>query len=234
MIFSRRKRHSECSGVPWAPGCGIEAGVGPIGPAAPNRKPNLRGSSVVSGTSKEGELKLTGVARASLEELLTDYRDFLRTRNMHLWDKDNKEKASALITDFTEWMFRYKDELTALQIFYNQPFRRRELTFRMIQELLEKLMTDKPSLSPMNVWRAYETLENTSGKPLKDLTALVSLIRRVYGIDETLTSYDKTIDKNFKEWMFRKNAGQHNRFTPEQMNWLYMIKDYVTSSERKG
>lgn len=146
------------------------------------------------------------------------------------WDKDNKEKASALITDFTEWMFRYKDELTALQIFYNQPYRRRELTFRMIQELLEKLITDKPSLSPMNVWRAYETLENTSGKPLKDLTALVSLIRKVSGIDETLTSYDKTIDKNFKEWMFRKNAGQHNRFTPEQMNWLYMIKDYVTSS----
>jgi type I restriction enzyme R subunit len=146
------------------------------------------------------------------------------------WDKDNKEKASALITDFTEWMFRYKDELTALQIFYNQPYRRRELTFKMIQELLEKLITDKPSLSPMNVWRAYETLENTSGKPLKDLTALVSLIRKVSGIDETLTSYDKTIDKNFKEWMFRKNAGQHNRFTPEQMNWLYMIKDYVTSS----
>ena len=52
---------------------------------------NIVEGSMVSGTSKEGELKLTGVARASLEELLTDYRDFLRTRNMHLWEKDSKE-----------------------------------------------------------------------------------------------------------------------------------------------
>ena len=59
--------------------------------AARSGKQNIVEGSVVSGTSKEGELKLTGVARASLEELLTDYRDFLRTRNMHLWDKDNKE-----------------------------------------------------------------------------------------------------------------------------------------------
>ncbi|HOO99259.1 MAG TPA: four helix bundle suffix domain-containing protein [Bacteroidales bacterium] len=54
-------------------------------------KQNIVEGSMVSGTSKEGELKLTGVARASLEELLTDYRDFLRTRNMHLWEKDSKE-----------------------------------------------------------------------------------------------------------------------------------------------
>lgn len=59
--------------------------------AARSGKQNIVEGSMVSGTSKEGELKLTGVARASLEELLTDYRDFLRTRNMHLWDKESKE-----------------------------------------------------------------------------------------------------------------------------------------------
>ena len=45
---------------------------------------------MASGTSKETEIKLTNVARASLEELLTDYRDFLRVRP-RLWDKDSKE-----------------------------------------------------------------------------------------------------------------------------------------------
>ena len=145
------------------------------------------------------------------------------------WDEENKVKASALITDFTDWMFQRKDELTALQIFYNQPYRRRELTFKMIQELLEILITDKPALSPMNVWRAFETLEKTTGKPLKDLTALVSLIRRVSGIDKTLTSYDKTVDKNFQEWVFKKQAGTI-KFNEEQMQWLRMIKDYVISS----
>jgi len=59
--------------------------------AARSGKQNIVEGSMVSGTSKEGELKLTGVARASLEELLTDYRDFLRTRNMHLWDKESNE-----------------------------------------------------------------------------------------------------------------------------------------------
>ena len=42
-------------------------------------------------TSKETELKLTSVARASLEELLADYRDYLRVRDRAMWDKNSKE-----------------------------------------------------------------------------------------------------------------------------------------------
>jgi len=47
---------------------------------------------MASGTSKKTELKLIGVARASLEELLLDYEDFLRQRDSEMWDKDH-EKA---------------------------------------------------------------------------------------------------------------------------------------------
>ncbi len=46
---------------------------------------------MASGTSKETEIKLTNVARASLEELLEDYRDFLRTRGENLWEKESRE-----------------------------------------------------------------------------------------------------------------------------------------------
>lgn len=59
--------------------------------AARSGKQNIIEGSVASGTSKEMEIKLTNVARASLEELLADYRDFLRTRGQTLWDKDSKE-----------------------------------------------------------------------------------------------------------------------------------------------
>ena len=45
---------------------------------------------MASGTSKETELKLTNVARASLEELIIDYQDFLRTRKLPLWEKDHR------------------------------------------------------------------------------------------------------------------------------------------------
>lgn len=59
--------------------------------AARSGKQNIVEASMASGTSKETEIKLTNVARASLEELLTDYRDFLRTRGLREWDKDSKE-----------------------------------------------------------------------------------------------------------------------------------------------
>jgi four helix bundle suffix protein len=59
--------------------------------AARSGKQNILEGSQASGTSKETELKLTNVARASLEELLEDYRDYLRTVRQPLWAKDSKE-----------------------------------------------------------------------------------------------------------------------------------------------
>lgn len=145
------------------------------------------------------------------------------------WDKENKSKAAELVRDFTEWMEQHKDELLALQIFYKQPFRRRELTYTMIKDVLEKLQSDKPVLAPMNVWRAYEALEQCNGSPRNELTAIVSLIRRVSGLDSTLTAFDKTVDKNFQDWVFRKQAGA-TKFTEDQMQWLRMIKDHIVTS----
>ncbi len=57
--------------------------------AARSGKQNIAEGSMASGTSRKTELKLVGVARASLEELLLDYRDFLRQRGLALWAKDD-------------------------------------------------------------------------------------------------------------------------------------------------
>lgn len=57
--------------------------------AARSGKQNIIEASMASGTSKETEIKLTNVARASLEELLADYRDFMRIRGMEEWAKDH-------------------------------------------------------------------------------------------------------------------------------------------------
>ena len=59
--------------------------------AARSGKQNIIEGSMASGTSKEAELKLTNVARASLEELLADYRDFLRLRGSEEWDKNSPD-----------------------------------------------------------------------------------------------------------------------------------------------
>ena len=59
--------------------------------AARSGKQNIVEGSMASGTSKEMEIKLMNVARASLEEVLEDYRDFLRTGGFPLWEKNSKE-----------------------------------------------------------------------------------------------------------------------------------------------
>jgi four helix bundle suffix protein len=59
--------------------------------AARSGKKNILEGSKAALTSKETEIKLTNVARASLEELLDDFRDFLRARDKPIWDKESKE-----------------------------------------------------------------------------------------------------------------------------------------------
>jgi len=63
--------------------------------AARSGKKNILEGSKASKTSKEMEIKLTNVARASLEELLDDYLDYLRSRDLLLWPKDSREALYA-------------------------------------------------------------------------------------------------------------------------------------------
>jgi four helix bundle suffix protein len=57
--------------------------------AARSGKQNIIEGSLASGTSKKTEIKLTNVARASLEELLEDYRDFMRSRGIAEWPREH-------------------------------------------------------------------------------------------------------------------------------------------------
>lgn len=59
--------------------------------AARSGKQNIAEGCKASVTSTETEIKLTNVARASLEELLVDYEDFLRVRDLKLWTKSSRE-----------------------------------------------------------------------------------------------------------------------------------------------
>jgi len=57
---------------------------------------NIAEGSKASGTSKKGELKLTNVARASLEELRLDYEDFLRHRNLARWERTDPRRQQLI------------------------------------------------------------------------------------------------------------------------------------------
>ena len=89
--------------------------------AARSGKQNIAEGNRAAATSTETEIKLTNVAKASLEELLIDYQDYMRTRNKLLWDGSNPryEKmrayaASELIFDqYHSLLHKYNDEALA-------------------------------------------------------------------------------------------------------------------------
>jgi len=203
-------------------------------PDAPPMEKEEKVKKITEALQNQAASTFTGELNEYIENVRKAHEQIIDTINPDKlvaagWDKDNKGRAEELIKTFAEWIAKHKDEITALQIFYSQPYRRRELTYKMIRELVDAIVADKPTLAPLNVWHAYELLERVSGQPRNELVALVSLIRKVAGLDATLTSYDKTVDKNFQNWVFKKQAGTL-KFNEEQMLWLRMIKDHIAAS----
>lgn len=147
------------------------------------------------------------------------------------WASDSLDKAEQMAEEFSHYLQTHKDEIEALQIFFDQPQRRRELSYDMIHQLMQKLKTDQPKLAPLRVWQAYQQLENYRGQqPINELTALVALVRRVCGIDSQLATYDSTVRRNFQNWIMQTHAGPGQKFNEEQMHWLQMIRDHMINS----
>jgi type I restriction enzyme R subunit len=147
------------------------------------------------------------------------------------WATDAQTAAQNLSQEFADYLASHKDHIEALSIFYNQPHRRRELTYTLIHDVMDILKADKPKLSPLHVWQAYSQLDNYQGKqPASELTALVALIRRVCGMDKQLTHFEDTVRRNFQTWIMQHHAGSSEKFNEEQMAWLQMIRDYIASS----
>lgn len=147
------------------------------------------------------------------------------------WDKDATTNAHTLIEEFADYLKQHHDNIEALAIFFSQPYRRRELSFDMIRQVLERLKVDKPKLAPLRVWQAYSQLDEYTGRqPISELTTLVALIRRVCGMDGKLSTFDDTVRRNFQNWVLKHHSGGGEKFNEDQMNWLRMIRDHVASS----
>ena len=147
------------------------------------------------------------------------------------WDKDAANNAQALTDEFADYLRSNQNNIEALTIFFSQPYRRRELSFDLIRQVLDKLRADKPKLAPLRVWQAYRQLDDYKGaQPISELTALVALIRRVCGMDATLATFDDTVRRNFQNWVMKHHSGGSEKFNEEQMDWLRMIRDHVANS----
>ena len=181
---------------------------------------------------------LTGPLIELLDTIRRDHEqtidhDNLDTLQTAGWAGEATTNATAIKAEFEEWLTAHRDSIEALTIWFSQPARRSDVTFAMVKSLLEQLKADRPRLAPAYVWRAYAHLEEYKGTaPLSDLTQLVALVRRVAGLDATLTTVEDRTRRNFQTWIMRRHSGSGDKFTEPQMAWLHLIRDHIATSIR--
>ncbi len=144
--------------------------------------------------------------------------------------REATERAKTLVTSFRQFIEDNKDQITALQVLYNIPYRRR-LTFAQIKELAEAIARPPRQWTPEALWRAYQTLERdrVHGSGGRMLTDLVALVRFALEQDPELVPYPETVEERFEAWLLaQQQAGR--TFTPEQHRWLGLIKDHIATS----
>jgi len=148
------------------------------------------------------------------------------------FDPQAKEKAKTIVDTFTKFIKENKNELTALQILYSQPYVKRPLTYYAIKQLADAIKKPPYKLTPELLWHAYEQLESSKVRgagPQKLLTNIVSLIRFAVGRADVLEPFSETVDRRFEYWLsVQKKLGRE--FTPEQMLWLNMVKEHIATS----
>jgi len=142
-------------------------------------------------------------------------------------------QAKAVIQIFADYLKQHKIEIAALDFFYQQPWQRRALTFDMIEDLHERLAKPPLMLTTERLWSAYARVQASQVKGAdrkRQLTDLVSLVRFALGLEGELKPFADEVDKRFQAWIFRHNAQRGTAFTPEQTEWLRLMKDHIASS----
>ena len=175
--------------------------------------------------------------KPALRMLLTDLQkrneqvvDVLTIDRLTYFGADPKAARKDVET-FRDFIEKHRDELTALQLILNTPYRDRHLTLSDIKALAAALTREYPHLTPENLWHAYATLEasRVKGNPTQMLSNIVSLVRFATGAAATLEPYPETVAGRFEAWL-AEQEGRGRTFTPEQTQWLTMIRDHIAAS----
>ena len=140
------------------------------------------------------------------------------------------DRARAQVESWEQFIEDNKDEITALQVLYSQPYGG-GLSYDDIKELANAIKRPPHRWTPEALWQAYETLDASKvhGSGHRVNTDLVSLVRYTLGKAEELVSYPDLVNERFKVWLLQQsNAGRS--FTEEQAAYLELIKDRIATN----
>jgi type I restriction enzyme R subunit len=148
------------------------------------------------------------------------------------YSEDARNRAQAVVRSFEEFIEANKDEITALQILYNQPYSGR-LTQKDIRALADVIQAPPRSWTTDTLWKAYDTLDRSrvrGAAASRLLTDIVSLVRFALREEDELVPYAARVEEKFATWMALQQ--NQNRFTDEQRLWLELIKDHIAANLR--
>ncbi len=145
------------------------------------------------------------------------------------FDSDATEKLRQMVGDFQQFIAENKDEITALQILYNQPYGARALTRQQLQELAMALKKPPHLWTEEKLWQAYAQLEKDKVRGVSAqlvLTDLIALVRHALQPDGELAPYPAQVQARYEAWLAaQEQAGK--QFSAEQRWWLDKIAQYI-------
>lgn len=140
-----------------------------------------------------------------------------------------KEKAKSLTASFAAYLEENKDEISALQFLYSRPAGKPP-TLKQLKELAKELKRPPRNWTPEMLWQAYGMLESSKVKGKVQATAdLISLVRFALEQQTILAPFSETVNDRFAQWLSSQEA-VGSVFTPEQRQWLTMIRDHIAGS----
>ena len=139
-------------------------------------------------------------------------------------------QAGVLVQSFREFIEENRDEITALQVLYERPYRQR-LSYADIKALADALQAPPRSWTTDRLWQAYRQLDQSKvrGSGQRALADIVSLVRFAVGEADELAPFAAQVHERFQGWLdMQETAGR--AFTEEQRRWLEAIRDHIAGS----
>lgn len=181
--------------------------------AAPFDHPDLR--NILIAIQRLGEQTIDDVSMDRVKEAGFSY--------------EATEHARAVVESFRRFIEEHHDEITALQIIFNQPYARRHLTYDEIKALALRLEQPPLGYTPEALWQAYAQLERDRVRGVgarRVLTDLVSLVRHAVRPDEELAPFPEIVRARYDAWLAAQESAGRG-FSAEQRWWLDRVAGYI-------